>query len=1524
MSKFDDKSISELREMCEERGITVESKDSRARLLSKLKKVEGETESARQTQEEDHGKAVLSFEEQREILNLQLVLRERESQLREKERQQDLELKRLEIEQKRLELELQKKDSIPTQTNYTTRCQMFKVRDMKDDEDVEEYFQIFEKAALALKIPKEDWVGNLCHRLNDKSRSVFLELSEAETKNYETVREKILDAHQLTAEYYRHKFRTSVKKSNEDFSSWAMRTHRYFDHWMRAADCQDDADKISEQIVIEQLIDSVSPELQIWLKDHKINSTLELGKRANEYVQARKGPRIDGKYIGKKQFTSKSKSGESKNVLAEARTLVSPEHKTELVSKQGKAKERTPKELIKCYNCQELGHYANSCPKSDRRKLAAKGNAQGYLCFKPIDEEMNVKSFSLTGRINCDEAKMLVDSGCSRTLVHRKFLRPQMKTGQFMSVLLANGESLTIPLARVQIESKHGNHEELVGIVDDLPVDCLLGRSSYGRSLTREDLLEQWENEIPNCESIEFDEAFVVTRRQAGLKAAQERRDKVIDRENEVVKRVLLNKKDLNKAKPSDNLELNKFFLDDLQEGQNGKSEIVSSEIENDTKDLSETKSKMSSERGFEIKIPEEFQNILSQSRADIILYQKTDPSLKALKVLDVPPVKDDGYFYNEDILMHRKRLQNHVLPYNDRIVVPQYFRQEILRIAHSIPASGHMGVEKTRQRVETHFFWPGFYSDIRTYCATCPECQIVARKRISERAPLKPVPIISEPFSKVAIDIVGELPRTSTGYKYILTLVDYATRYPEAIPLRSIYSKSVADALILIFSRVGIPRELVSDQASNFIGQLMTHFYNEFGIIKIQTSVYHPEANGLVERFNGTIKSMLRKLANNDIRHWDKYIPFLLFAYREVPNSSTGFSPFELLFGRPVRGPLALVKETWNEKKPKNTDVVNYVLNMRERMAQIKELVQENLRESQTKQKTLFDRKSSVRKFQVGDNVLVLLPTPGSKLETHWQGPYEVVQISDDMRNYKVDTKKKTKRFRTYNIGLLRLWRSKQEEGMLAIVPNEISDAIFEERNLLSSQVEETWQNVQISPDLNDSQKQKVREILKEYADVFSSHPKQTTAAMHEINTGDAVPIRCSPHRIPKGREQAYYAELDYMLKTNIIRPSKSPWASPTVIVPKPDGTIRFCVDYRKLNRVTKMDAFPMPRTNEMIERIASAFYISTLDLTKGYWQIPLASDSIEKSAFVTPKGLFEFLVMPFGLKTASATFQRMMKVKVLQGLEDSTDAYIDDVEIDTVTFSEHINWLESVLKRLRKYNLTAKPSKCKIAFPSVDFVGHHVGSNAIRPKFALIHAVERFPRPLTKKDVRSFLGLVGFYRKFIDNFAHKAAALSDITRGKTSKIQWSKDCEKSFQLLKKELTKPPVLRPPDWHKEFVVQVDASNRGVGAILAQRYEKDSEHPVCFISRKLKPVEQFLSTTEKECLALVWSLCTLRYYLTGRTFLIQVDHNPLVWLDRVKDKNQKLLRWSLALQEFNFRVEYKKANAHTNADALSRY
>ncbi len=332
-------------------------------------------------------------------------------------------------------------------------------------------------------------------------------------------------------------------------------------------------------------------------------------------------------------------------------------------------------------------------------------------------------------------------------------------------------------------------------------------------------------------------------------------------------------------------------------------------------------------------------------------------------------------------------------------------------------------------------------------------------------------------------------------------------------------------------------------------------------------------------------------------------------------------------------------------------------------------------------------------------------------------------------------------------------------------------------------------------------------------------------------------------------------------MLQLGIIEPSRSPWASPIVMVPKPDNTLRFCNYFRNLNEVSAFDGYPMPRVDELLDRLGKARYISTLDLTKGYWQVPLSQSSREKTAFCTPNGHWHYRVLPFGLHGAPATFQRMMDI-LLRPHQAYAAAYLDDVIIHSECWETHLERLRRVLTELRRAGLTANPKKCHLGLTEAKYLGYKIGRGLIMPQERKVEAVKKFPRPINKTQVRAFLGLAGYYRCFIPNFSSIACPLSDLTRkGQPEKIVWTPEAEAAFQALKNALTSSPVLHAPDFGCPFTLYTDASGTGLGAVLSQLRDGE-EHPVVYISRKLSPAETRYAALEKEALAIKWAVLEL--------------------------------------------------------------
>ena len=368
----------------------------------------------------------------------------------------------------------------------------------------------------------------------------------------------------------------------------------------------------------------------------------------------------------------------------------------------------------------------------------------------------------------------------------------------------------------------------------------------------------------------------------------------------------------------------------------------------------------------------------------------------------------------------------------------------------------------------------------------------------------------------------------------------------------------------------------------------------------------------------------------------------------------------------------------------------------------------------------------------------------------------------------------------------------------------------------------------------------------------------------------------------------------------------------------------IRMCIDFREINKVTINNPFPLPRTEDLLEKLSTSQYITTLDLTKGYYQIKCADKTRNRTAFIVGNNKYEFTRMPFGTRNASGIFQRLIQ-KILYDCRDYAENFIDDVVIHSNCWADHEKHLRSVLTKIKEAGLTAKPSKCSVGHAKVQFMGHLVGKGVIHPLQSKIEVIRNYPIPKTKKQVRQAIGLFSYYRKFIPNFSEIAYPITDLTKkGRTNSVAWTHECEMAFKTLKNAMCSEPVLHLPDHNKTFYIQVDASDHGLGAILSQYDAEGNEHPICFASRKLLPREAHYATTEKECLGVIWAVTKMfRCYIYGKHFVLIVDHNPLVWLNRVKDTNQKLYRWSLQMQEYDYEIRHRAGKDHINADALSR-
>lgn len=454
------------------------------------------------------------------------------------------------------------------------------------------------------------------------------------------------------------------------------------------------------------------------------------------------------------------------------------------------------------------------------------------------------------------------------------------------------------------------------------------------------------------------------------------------------------------------------------------------------------------------------------------------------------------------------------------------------------------------------------------------------------------------------------------------------------------------------------------------------------------------------------------------------------------------------------------------------------------------------------------------------------------------------------------------------------------------------------------------------------------LRSLLAKNADLFTAQLSGDTPAglakhaPHRIDTGTHVPIKRAPYRVSPTEQKIIETEVEKMLQAGIISPSTSPWAAPVLLVEKADGSVRFCVDYRQLNRITHKDAYPLPRIDDMLDHIGKSTFRSTMDLVSGYWQIPVAVEDREKTAFATRQGTYEFNVMPFGLTNAPATFQRSMDI-ILAGLNwTNTLVYIDDVVVFSPTFEEHMRDLQVVFNRIRQAMMFLKPRKCYFCRTELHFLGHILTKEGVHTDPQKVASVQNSPRPTSTTELRAFLGMTGYYRRFIKDYAHIAAPLTSRTSPYV-RFNWDEECEHAWQELKERLVSAPVLRFPDFERPFLLHTDASDIAIGGVLAQLDDDGAEYVVAYGSRKLNPAEKRYPVHERECLSVIHWIKAYRPYLFGHPFTVFTDCGALQWLRTIKDPTGRLARWTMALERFDYELKHRPGQQNANADALSR-
>jgi hypothetical protein len=720
------------------------------------------------------------------------------------------------------------------------------------------------------------------------------------------------------------------------------------------------------------------------------------------------------------------------------------------------------------------------------------------------------------------------------------------------------------------------------------------------------------------------------------------------------------------------------------------------------------------------------------------------------------------------------------------------------------------------------------------------------------------------------------------------------------------------------------------------------------FSVKQLFNTPFNPRNTGLVEKFNGVLKSMIKKLAEERIGDWDRFLDPAMFAYRSTVQRGTGFSPFELVYGRTVRGPMDIVKELWTkEDSPDEIKTTyQYVIDLRDRIEETCELAAKELANNAEINKKYYDKKAQNRVFRPGDKVLLLLSSHSNKLQLVWKGPFEVIEKVNDF-DYRIQMLNKV---RMYHGNMLKKYEEREklfadevlkkvkkkndidkEQSAdkdleqcagVAVVDEEIllkDGQDVDELPVFKSQQTETFRDCKLGEKLSETQRKELLTLLEEFQDIFSDVPGKTDLIEVDIKLERDEDIKLRPYPVPLALREELGAEIDSMLKLDIIEPSNAKYASPLVMIKKSDGKYRICTDYRRLNKLISTQQEHINNIEEIWARMHDSTWYSKMDLSKGFWQLPLKEECRDVTSFISPRGLFRYKFLPFGLSVSPAWFAKMMR-KLLEG-SIQLEHFFDDILAHTASWPYHLEILRDVFTRVRNANLTLRPSKCFFGNTEIGFLGHTISEKGLIPSKDKVEKVVEMPAPTDKKTLQSFLGCIGYHRKFIPNFSTIAKPLTDLTK-KCNKFVWERKQDEAFELLKARLNSEPILKWPNVNEDFYLQTDASGVGIGAVLLQERE-GSKHPVLYASRKLLPCEQRYSTIERELLAIVWAIQKFSLYLYGKKFFLETDHEPLVYLRTNQPKNHRLLRWSLILQQYDFTIQSVKGTDNVIADCLSR-
>lgn len=1439
-------------------------------------------------------------------------------------------------------------------------------------ENLDAFVNRFEAIAKSYELPTKLWAIEFSKALQGTALQIY-ELLDTESKmDYDCLIQALRKRFGITEGSYRKLFRNSRPEENERLSDFVLRLKHYLKSWLQKSGLPATYEGLFELMVSQAFYQSLSKPVQTFLRENGKMSLEELITKAQNYVDAHPGGSFD-----------RTKPNVGKNGQNMKSNKPRDEDKEHVVSRQNvtnhgqKAQNSFTNERgsrIKCFRCGKIGHKSFDCKQQTDNKTE-KWNRDATIpktaACQIIDNHANNGSSDKviggddifpTVAVTCNgnqeiflhdlkypfKGKALIDgqsvtymrdTGSTLTIVQDKFVKNDQFTGNKISVLLADRCVRYLPEAKVHISCPCFNGNIKVLVMENPVYPLIIGNDIYQNDDADGKITTDDDDEIdfrPVVKTMIFDNSQLV---------------KPFSRFEGKEEQVIVTKEMIKPSIPKVDLE--------------GYPDLGSPDIDivNAVQTRAQTKAESKSIRSLKhTKI-----DALNLSPVEFKKLQQEDETLKKYWDLAKSEVTDDGhkakFLIKEDIL-YREYKPGPNYDVIEQIVVPKCLSERVILYAHETTLSGHMGINATYKKLCTNFFIPGAMNQCRRLVLSCLQCQQGANRSVGGKAPLQSLPIISEPFHTVYIDLVGKIePSSADGHSYILTLIDSATHFAIAVALKRTDSVTIAEALMRQFDLVGYPRYIHSDNGSNLSSDILKEIYKTFGIDMKNTPVYWPRAN-LVERQHAIIKTIMRKLVSEQPRQWHRYLDALMFAIRTTPNVS-GYSSFELLFGRQARTHLTFLKELWSghNDDPEVKTTYQYVLDLQNRIAETCEFAQNELSKVRDRNFRYFNRNAKLRKFKPDDKVWVLNTKTQGKFDFNWVGPATVLERRGQVC-YKI--KFDNGHERLYHINMLKPFISREKMeiedrtknssnnetddndsetelddiGINAAVMGLVEDSDcdddlscdvnsirLEEQagkiNVANVEQTETWRDVKVNPELTDDEQRIIWDLIEEYGDIFSDVPTPTNLITFDIKLKSDEPIKQKPYKIPVHLVNTVEKELEKMLKLGWIERSDSPYTSPMVIVKKRDSPeIRICVSYKRLNAITVIDPTPQPDIEDILAKLGSSKIYSTFDACKGFYAIKMEENAKKYTSFVTPRDCYCFNVCPFGLVNAPSVYARLTR-KLLEGATN-VENFVDDILAHNSDLQSHLDTLRDLFERIRKANIKLKPTKVRIGFSELTFLGQVVGRGTVRPTQENVDKILNAPIPRTKKGVKSLCGMVNWLRKFVPGAAKLLKPLNDLLSNRQSDvITWGNEQQEAWDKIKIILTTQPVLSLYDPNKEHVLMTDASQDFVGGTLMQREDDGELHPVMYASRKCQDRETRYDIQNKEMLAIVW--CCSRFYrfIYGAPFTIQTDCCALSMLNGKLSNNPRVVRWQLYLQSFNFRVEIIRGSDNPIADFMTR-